>query len=108
MEVFNQDKYQGTKEFGGLVKIIMSKDDDKEMSCGIFALEPGCSLNEFESHRSDEIFYIINGSLTIETTEDKRVYAEKGEIVWIPKEQLHLSRNLGTEKLMVFWCNREA
>ena len=107
MKKFDSDAFKGTTDFGGLVKVIVSKDIGAEMGCGLFILEPNEDLHGFEQHESDELFYIISGTLTVESPDKEPIEAHKNQVVWIPKNESHHSVNYGTERAVVFWCNRD-
>jgi quercetin dioxygenase-like cupin family protein len=107
MTLFDTIAIKGTTEFGGLVRPVIAKTADVEMSCGTFELKPGESLNDFESHNSDEIFYIASGTLTVLSKTCDPILAREGQIVRIPKGEIHLSKNDGDKSVIVFWCNRD-
>lgn len=106
MKLYNLDEVTGTRDFGGLVKPVISRVGS-EMACGTFELTPGESLKDFESHNSDEIFFIASGTLTVLSKSSDTITATAGQIVLIPRGEIHLSRNDGKEKAIVFWCNRD-
>ena len=107
MKLYNPAEIAGTAEFGGLIKPVIQKDAQIEMSCGTFELKPGESLNDYESHASDEIFYIIAGTLTVDSKSTGTVTASEGQIVRIPKDEMHLSKNRADKNAVVFWINRD-
>lgn len=107
MKLYDPEKVAGTGEFGGLVKPVIMKDSQTEMSCGTFELKPGESLNDYESHGSDEIFYIIAGTLSVDSKSTGTVTASAGQVVHIPKNEIHLSKNMSDQKAVVFWINRD-
>ena len=107
MTLYNLNQIEGTGEYGGLVKQAFVKNDKNEMNCGIFVLQPGESLKEFEKHESDEVFYIASGCLTVLLKQSDTLEAQAGQIVLIPKNEWHLSKNLGSTDTVVFWCNRD-
>jgi quercetin dioxygenase-like cupin family protein len=107
MILFDTASTEGTEEFGGLVKIAVARTMGAELSCGTFELMPGESLKDFESHKSDELFYIVLGTLTVLSKTQEPVTAREGQIVHIPKGEVHLSKNGGDKKAVVFWCNRD-
>lgn len=107
MTLFDTASIKGTTEFGGLVRPVIARAADVEMSCGTFELKPGESLNDFESHNSDEIFYIASGTLTVLSKTSEPIAAHEGQIVRIPKGEIHLSKNTGNKAVVVFWCNRD-
>lgn len=107
MTVFDTLAVKGTTEFGGLVRPVVARADGAELSCGTFELDPGESLKDFESHNSDEIFYIAAGTLTVLSKTSEPVTAREGQIVRIPRGEVHLSKNDGDRKAVVFWCNRD-
>lgn len=104
MKKFNFDDYKGTKEYGGLVKIIVTKDNGSQLNSGIFILEPGEELVK-DIHDNDEVFYIIEGTLTIDSPGEDTIKAEKGEMVHIKAKQVHYSKNHGDQTVKVFWCH---
>ena len=107
IKIYDPKEIAGTTEFGGLVKPAFARDNNNEMSCGVFILKPGESLKDYESHASDEIFYIASGSLTVLSKDSGAVTVQKGQIARIPKTIVHLSKNEGDTETVVFWCNRD-
>ncbi len=106
MKVYNPNEIEGTLEFGGVVKPALSMKE-AEMSCGTLTLKPGEVMKEFESHGSDEIFFVAAGELKVAAKEGKGVTAKAGEIVHLPKGEWHLSSNPGSTDTVLFWVNRD-
>ena len=104
MQKFTPDAIKGTTEYGGNVKIIVSKAIGSQLNSGIFSLAPGEALVK-DVHENDEVFYIIDGTLTIDNPEQQTVTANAGEMVLIPKEEVHFSKNLGDKTVKIFWCH---
>jgi mannose-6-phosphate isomerase-like protein (cupin superfamily) len=104
VKVFEPKEIEGTKEYGGIVKFIVSKENCPDLSAGFTILEPGESLNSEEIHEiQDEVFYVVSGTLTIFSSGKKYLTAKKGQIVLVPRKFPHHSKNLGTEKLVFLW-----
>ena len=107
MKVFKPNEIDGTLEYGGVVKPAFSVGDAAEMSCGTLTLKPGEVMKEFESHGSDEIFFIASGELKVAAKEGEGVSAKSGQIVHLPKGEWHLSSNPGNTDTVLFWVNRD-
>ena len=107
MKVFNPIEIEGTLEYGGVVKPALSVDNGAEMSCGTLTLRPGEVMKDFESHGSDEIFFIASGELKVAAKEGEGVSAKAGQIVHLPKGEWHLSSNPGNTDTVLFWVNRD-
>jgi len=104
MKLLKPEEIEGTKEYGGIVKFIVTKENCNDLSAGFTILKPGESLNSEEIHEFvDEVFYIISGTLTIFSSDKEYLKAEKGQIVVIPKKFPHHSKNLGNENLVFLW-----
>lgn len=73
---------------------------------GTFALQPGeVFLKHFHPY-SEECFYVITGTVTIENDETDAVIAPAGTAVFVPKNEAHRLRNEGTEEVfLVFFCS---
>jgi quercetin dioxygenase-like cupin family protein len=107
MEVYNPDALEGTHEYGGTVKIIVDGSKGSNLASGVFSLEPGEDLVP-DIHDSDEVFFILEGTLTLRDQDGEEDHqAKAGEMVLIPKGQVHLSSNQGQETVMVFWAHAD-
>jgi len=106
MKVLFPGKVEGTADYGGNVKIMVSKSTGSQLNSGIFSLKPGERLVD-DIHESDEVFYIVRGTLTVDSPGLDGINAREGEIVLIPAGQLHISSNKGDSEVEVFWCNIE-
>jgi len=104
-KVFDISKVAETKEFGGVVKIIKNVSNSSQIIFGTFNLNPGESLVD-DIHKTDEVFYIVRGELTIKAYKDDEnpSVAKEGQVVYIPKKTLHISQNQGLENVEVFCC----
>ena len=60
MQKFTPDNVEGTAEYGGNVKIMVSKAIGSQLNSGIFSLEPSEALVK-DLHQNDEMFYVIAG-----------------------------------------------
>ena len=107
MKAYNPQTIEGTLEYGGVVKGVLSVSSGAEMSCGTLSLKPGESMKELEKHASDEIFYIVSGELKVAAKEGEGVTARQGQIVHLPKGEWHLSSNPGKTETVLFWVNRD-
>jgi mannose-6-phosphate isomerase-like protein (cupin superfamily) len=104
MKVFEPEDFNGTKEYGGIVKFILSKENCPDLSAGFTILEPGEILTSEEIHEiQDEVFYIVRGTLTIFSSGKEYLTAKQGQIVLIPKKFPHHSKNLGDVQLVFLW-----
>jgi mannose-6-phosphate isomerase-like protein (cupin superfamily) len=104
MKKFIVDECKGTKEFGGIVKMVTTKEENADYYSGIIVLEPGEELGR-DIHESDEVFYIIEGTLTIDSpTTNQVIEAKAGEMILIKRQEVHYSKNLGDKRLVIFWC----
>ena len=106
MQKFSPDTTEGTGDYGGNVKIMVSQAIGSQLNSGIFSLGPGEALVK-DVHQNDEVFYVVEGTLTIDSPGQETVTAGVGEMVLISKEEVHFSKNLGTEETKIFWCNIE-
>ena len=106
MKKFIPNNVEGTTEYGGVVKIIISKDLGSQLNSGIFSLNSGQALVE-DLHENDEVFYIIDGILTIESPGEETITVSKGEMVLISAGQVHYSKNVNDKTVEIFWCNIE-
>jgi mannose-6-phosphate isomerase-like protein (cupin superfamily) len=107
MKVFNMAEIEGTLEYGGIVRQTLKAGQGAEMSCGTLVLKPGEVMKDFESHGSDEIFYIAAGELKIARKQGEDVFAVQGQVVHLPKGEWHWSSNPGKEETLLFWVNRD-
>ncbi len=103
MKKFTGEDYEETREYGGLVKIYISKNTGSEMKAGTIELQPGESLVK-DIHENDEIYYIIEGSIKVETPGKEPIIAVKGEMVQIPAREVHFANNPGKDITKIFWC----
>lgn len=104
MKKFNPANIKGTKEYGGNVKIIVSDQIGSALNSGIFTLAPGEELVR-DIHNNDEVFYIISGTLTVESPGQDTITANEGEMVLISAKEVHYSKNLGNVSTSIFWCH---
>jgi quercetin dioxygenase-like cupin family protein len=103
MDIINIHEMVGTTEYGGTVKIAVSADTPSNLSGGVFILKPGEALIP-DIHESDEIFYVLNGTLSLrngEKTEEHQISA--GYMVRIPKGVVHLSSNESSDNVVILW-----
>ena len=100
---FIPDKVKGIKDYGGTAKIIVSKNIGSQLCSGIFTLKPGEALVR-DIHENDEVFYAIKGKLTVATEDGKKTEVLKGEILLIPRGEVHYSKNNSKTDTDVFWC----
>ena len=104
MEVYDLDSIAGTREYGGIVKIIVNQDIASDLMSGVFSLAPGEALVP-DIHDSDEVFYVISGELTLRDDKGQENHKVKeGQMARIPKRQAHLSSNEGHEDVHIFWA----
>ena len=103
MKKFTKNEYEETREYGGLVKIYISNKTNSELKAGIIELKPGESLVK-DIHDNDEIYYIIDGIIKVESPEGALVIAEKDEMVLIPAKEVHFANNPGNNVTKIFWC----
>ncbi len=104
MKKITSKEFEETREYGGIVKIfISSKSTGSEMKAGIIELKPGESLVK-DIHDNDEIYYIIEGSIKVESPGEAPIIAKKGEMVQIPAREVHFANNPGSNLTKIFWC----
>lgn len=103
MKKFTKEEYEETREYGGIVKIYISRKTDSELKAGIIELQPGESLVK-DIHDNDEIYYVIEGTIKVESPEGALVNAERGEIVLIPAREVHFASNPGNKVTRIFCC----
>ena len=103
---FSPDLIEGTTDYGGNVKIIITKKIGSQLNSGIFTLGSGESLVK-DIHENDEVFYVIEGTLTIESEHGEPVIATQGDMVLIPRKKVHYSKNCHDVPVKIFWCNIE-
>lgn len=103
MKKFKSEDYKETREYGGLVKIYISKSSGSEMKAGTIELQPGESLIK-DIHDNDEIYYVIEGSIKVESPGKEPIIAIKGEMVQIPAKEVHYANNPGNSITKIFWC----
>lgn len=103
---YDPEKRKGTEAYGGTVKIMISKESGSQLNSGVFILKSGEALVK-DVHEFDEVFYIIEGALTVRAENTDKVEASKGKILLIPAGEVHYSKNLGKKDVEVFWCNIE-
>lgn len=95
----------GTTEYGGVVKISITDKDSPLFCAGVFILKPGESL-PMESHKTDEMFYVITGTLSVTNSDKGESYTvSAGEIFLISAGEMHLSENNTGSDVEVFWTN---
>ncbi len=100
---FSPDKVKGVKDYGGTVKIIVSKDIGSQVCSGIFNLKPGEAIVR-DIHENDEVFYVIEGKLAVSTEDSEKTEVLKGEMILIPGGEVHYSKNNSKTDTNVFWC----
>jgi len=103
---YNIEKIKGTGAYGGIVKIAVSKKTGSQLNSGIFVLKPGEAIVR-DVHENDEVFFVIAGSLTVQAEHAGKIDISMGEILLIPANEVHYSKNLSNEDVKVFWCNIE-
>jgi mannose-6-phosphate isomerase-like protein (cupin superfamily) len=104
MEVYDLDSIVGTREYGGVVKIVVNQDISSDLISGVFLLAPGEALVP-DIHDSDEVFYVISGELTLRDEKGQESHKiKRGQMARIPKGQTHLSSNEGREDVHIFWA----
>jgi quercetin dioxygenase-like cupin family protein len=103
---YSPKKVKGTGQYGGLVKIMISKDSGSQLNSGIFILKQGQSLVR-DVHESDEVFYVIKGRLTVSDEDGNGTEVLKGEMLYIPAGHIHYSSNKDSSDAEIFWCNIE-
>ena len=106
MQVFKPDTIKGTTEYGGIVKIMVTRNMGSQIHSGVFSLEKGEGLVK-DIHEKNEVFYVIEGSLTVESPDCDTVVAKAGKMIYIPKRTIHFSKKLKENTVKVFWCNIE-
>ena len=103
MDVFNPAEINDRHEFGGTVKIIVGDSTPSNLMSGLFLLKPGEALNK-DIHESDEVFYVIQGELTVlDGDTGDQITVPAGHFVRIPRGVVHISSNLGSEVVRVVW-----
>ena len=104
MEVYDLATIEGTREYGGIVKIAVGEDVPSNLMSGVFSLAPGEALVP-DVHDSDEVFYVISGQLTLRDDKGREEHKVRaGQMVRIPKGQIHLSSNEDDEDVHIFWA----
>jgi mannose-6-phosphate isomerase-like protein (cupin superfamily) len=64
-----------------------------DVKLGVY--EPG-GKSIFHSHpRSEHVFYILEGQLTVADTAKNEVTAHKGEALYVPAGEVHMAENRG-------------
>ena len=107
MQKFIPENVEGTTEYGGIVKIIASKAIGSQLNSGIFSLAPAHALVK-DQHENDEMFYVIEGTLTIDSPGQKTITADAGQMVLISAGEIHFSKNTSDKPVKIFWCFIEA
>jgi len=75
-----------------------------QLTVGVFQLAPGGSFDPPDIHAGDEVYYILNGTLTELNPENGQVEeVKKGEAILLPKGAAHKAYNFGTEKLTILY-----
>lgn len=104
MDIYDLASFEGTREYGGVVKIVVNEDVPSNLMSGVFSLTPGEALVP-DVHDSDEVFYVISGELTLRDDEGQEEHKVRaGQMVRIPMGQVHLSSNEGNEDVHIFWA----
>ena len=92
---------------GGRLQVLLSTKTTGNTAgfLGTFALSPGeVFLNHYHPY-SEECFYVVKGTVTVEGGENT-VVAPEGTAVFVPKNEPHRLRNTGLEEtLLVFFCS---
>jgi mannose-6-phosphate isomerase-like protein (cupin superfamily) len=75
------------------------------MVFGIFQVPPGGTYGPpTDVHVGDEVYYILNGTLTEFNPETGQcLEVKKGEAILLPKEGFHTAYNFGTEELTILF-----
>jgi len=88
--------------FSDFTRMMVSTD---KLSFGTFRLSPGAKYDIPDVHPSDEIYYIIKGTLTELNPETGECYEIKeGESLLIPKGAYHLGYNFTKEELVIIFA----
>jgi len=76
-----------------------------QISQTMFQLSPGAFFGPPDAHAGDEMYYVLNGTLTeIQPELGQVIQAEEGEAIHIPKGSFHQSYNFGEEEVTILCC----
>ncbi len=104
MQAYDPTKMEGTRQFGGVVKTVLGEEVRSNLMSGVIILKPGEALVRDLHEKSDEVFYVIRGELTVKDESGKeRHKVQAGKVFHIPQGQVHFSSNEGAEEVYVFW-----
>jgi len=88
-------------EFSDLTRFIVSTD---KMLLGTYQLAPGGSFNPPDLHPGDEVYYVLDGTLTQQNAVNGQVIrAYKGESIYMPREAWHKAFNFENEILRILF-----
>lgn len=92
---------------GGRLHVLLSAKTTGNTAgfLGTFALSPGEVFLKHYHPYSEECFYVIKGTVTVEGDENT-IIAPEGTAVFVPKNEPHRLRNTGSEEtILVFFCS---
>jgi len=88
------------------LSVLVTKDNvgAKNLQAGIGRLQVGKSMPEkgFSKHPTEEICLILKGKVRVETP-NKIEYVNKGDLVFVPKNEEHKNSNTGNVVAEIFW-----
>ena len=100
-EVAKQDATDAPLFFGGKVfrQPLVSDGASKYFSFNMVGFAAG-ARNKFHTHTSDQILYVTKGT-GIVATESEEATVNEGDTILIPAGEPHVTRNTGSEPLML-------
>jgi len=84
-----------------LSRLIVSTD---KLLLGTYQLAPGGSFDPPDIHPGDEVYYILDGTVTQQNqVSGQFIQASKGESLWLPREAWHKAYNFGDEIVRILF-----
>lgn len=80
-------------------------EDSKDIVVGVFAFRPGQRVPKegFTSHQGTEVSFVLSGEILLGLVDNPERQIKTGELVIIPKETPHYSRNDSPQEARILW-----
>lgn len=107
--IINRDKMKTflfTPENPHSSSLVFNFVNSDKLIFGIFQVPPGGTYGPpTDVHSGDEVYYILNGTLTELNPETGQcLEIPKGEAIYLPKESYHTAYNFGKEELRILFA----
>ena len=74
------------------------------LTCGQYQLAPGSTFDPVDVHSGDEVYYVLEGTVTMFNPKLGQVEdVSAGEVILLPKEAPHKAYNFTNKKAVIFF-----